>query len=259
LPDGYNVSSSVSSNDYIPLRKKDFQPERNHHPPVTNGHNARTSQINIHANDSAHAQAPRYDNSQYVGRRTDASLNSVGHSHNNSPPLSPGVYRSDSSHESILKYDNSRGNFLQKDDQPIISAYTLGSSVKGSYLTARDRDFSIDRQTRAERIDPEGTLAENNDLLKRTKLGMKVRQHKDLKGQGLFFSSLFLFPTYNLDKCERILSKHVITALTVPLSAQHLMKSMLFLACILHLASGHLLSPVPPFGIPYPLCPQFPR
>jgi len=39
----------------------------------------------------------------------------------------------------------------------------------------------------------------------------------------------------------------------VPLSAQHLIESMFFLACVLSLAGGHLLSLVPPFGIPYHL------
>src|SRR6218665_1324506 len=58
-----------------------------------------------------------------------------------------------------------------------------------------------------------------------------------------------------------LLLSHPATLLkAISLSAQHLMESMLFLARVLSLAGGHLLSLVPPFGIPYPLnpsCPQF--
>src|SRR6218665_2108375 len=44
----------------------------------------------------------------------------------------------------------------------------------------------------------------------------------------------------------------------VPLSAQHLMESMLFLARALSLDGGQLLLPVLPFGIPYSLMSAIP-
>lgn len=198
MPESYNASSSISSNDYI-TRKKDLQPEGNHFTSVTNGHNIRTAQINIHTNDAVHALAPRYDNSQYIGHKTDTAHNVVGHLHDHSPPLSPGGYRNDSLRGNVVRYDDSRGNFRRNDDKPIISTYALGSSVTSSHSTVRDRNlsnFSNDKKTRGGRIDPDGTVAENSDVLKHTKLGMKVRQHKDLNGQGLFFQ----FFVFDFDK-----------------------------------------------------------
>jgi len=44
----------------------------------------------------------------------------------------------------------------------------------------------------------------------------------------------------------------------VPLSTQHLMESVLFLTRVWSLTGGHLLSSVPPFGIPYPLMSAIP-
>ena len=56
---------------------------------------------------------------------------------------------------------------------------------------------------------------------------------------------IVFLPTYLPGSNPAVLLK------VTPPSTQHFLESMLFLAHIMSLASGHLLSPVPPFGILY--------